>query len=81
MGLVSNEVLFDLYKNATFTVFISKYEGYGFPIAESLWHGTPVLISNCGSMIEGQLKINTASDNSIVNYHKANDFANKRIHE
>lgn len=32
-------------------------------------------------MIEGQLKINTASDNSIVNYRKANDFANKRIHE
>ena len=48
----------------------------GIEQSESLKSKTYAGISNCGSMIEGQLKINAASDNSIVNYHKANDFAN-----
>ena len=52
LGIITNEILFELYKKATFTCFISKYEGYGFPIAESLWHGTPVLTSCFSSMYE-----------------------------
>ena len=52
MGFVSNEQLFDLYKTASFSCFISTYEGYGFPISESLWHGTPVLTANFGAMYE-----------------------------
>jgi glycosyltransferase involved in cell wall biosynthesis len=52
LGVINNETLRELYKTATFTCFISKYEGYGFPVAESLWHGTPVLTSCFGSMYE-----------------------------
>lgn len=52
LGIIDNETLFNLYKKSTFLCFISKYEGYGFPISESLWHGMPVLTSNFGSMAE-----------------------------
>ena len=34
------------------TVFMSLYEGFGLPIAESLWQGTPCLCSDHGSMAE-----------------------------
>jgi glycosyltransferase involved in cell wall biosynthesis len=34
------------------TVFTSLYEGFGLPIAESLWQGTPCLCSDHGSMAE-----------------------------
>ena len=52
LGTITNTELFYLYSTATFSCYISKYEGFGFPIAESLWHGTPVLTSNFGSMKE-----------------------------
>jgi glycosyltransferase involved in cell wall biosynthesis len=52
VGIIDNDTLCEYYKKATFSCFISKYEGFGFPIAESLWHGTPVLTSNFGSMLE-----------------------------
>ena len=52
LGVVSNDDIINLYKNATFTCFVSKYEGYGLPVAESLWHGTPVLTSCLGSTSE-----------------------------
>jgi glycosyltransferase involved in cell wall biosynthesis len=52
LGIIANEKLFELYKTASFSCFISYYEGFGFPISESLWHGTPVLTANFGSMNE-----------------------------
>ena len=52
LGLIDNDILSDYYRKASFSCFISLYEGYGFPISESLWHGTPVLTSNFGSMSE-----------------------------
>jgi glycosyltransferase involved in cell wall biosynthesis len=52
LGIISNKEMIDLYKNTTFSCFISKYEGYGLPVAESLWHGIPVLTSCIGSMAE-----------------------------
>ena len=52
LGVITNEKLFELYKTASFSCFISYYEGFGFPISESLWHGTPVLTANFGSMNE-----------------------------
>lgn len=48
----SEEMLWSAYKCATFTVFISVAEGYGLPAAESLAMGTPVLLSDRGSMAE-----------------------------
>lgn len=70
IGVVNNDELNNLYKQATFSCFISQYEGFGFPIAESLWHGTPVLTSNFGSMLEvancgGCYSINSHNENDI----------------
>jgi glycosyltransferase involved in cell wall biosynthesis len=70
LGIIDNEKLFELYKMANFTCFISLYEGFGFPISESLWHGVPVLTSNFGSMKEvtscgGCHSIDTKNENEI----------------
>jgi glycosyltransferase involved in cell wall biosynthesis len=44
-GHVTDEDLYQSYRNAIFTVFPSLEEGMGLPILESLWHGRPVI---CG---------------------------------
>ena len=41
-----------LYKNAHFTLYVSQYEGWGLPIAESLAIGTPCIASHSSSMTE-----------------------------
>ena len=38
------------YRSARFTVFPSRHEGYGLPVAESLEAGTPVITSDFGSL-------------------------------
>ncbi len=43
-------VLHESYRSARFTVFPSKHEGFGLPIAESFAAGTPVITSDFGSM-------------------------------
>ena len=70
LGIINNEKLAELYNKSSFSCFISQYEGFGFPIAESLWHGIPVLTSNFGSMLEistcgGCYSINSHSDIEI----------------
>jgi glycosyltransferase involved in cell wall biosynthesis len=40
---VSEKELRDAYRDASFTVYPSRAEGFGLPILESLWHGKPVL--------------------------------------
>lgn len=41
-----------LYKNSSFTVFPSFYEGWGLPVAEALFYGKLCLSSNTSSMPE-----------------------------
>lgn len=41
-----------LYKHARFSICPSHYEGWGLPVGESLWHGTPVVISDKGALPE-----------------------------
>ena len=70
LGIISDEKIIDLYKNASFSCFISKHEGYGFPVAESLWMKTPVLCSNIEPLTEiseigGCLLVNPDDDNNI----------------
>ena len=90
LGIINNFILEELYKIASFTCFISYYEGFGFPIAESLWHGTPVLTANFGSMKEigihgGCLMVNTnnhhetytAFESLILNPQKIIDLTNE----
>ena len=70
LGIINNNIIFDLYRSATFSCYISYYEGFGLPISESLWHGTPVLTSNFGSMCEVAQKggcycVDTKDENEI----------------
>jgi glycosyltransferase involved in cell wall biosynthesis len=72
LGLITDEEIRELYKKASFLCFISIYEGYGFPVSESLWNGVPVLTSNSGSMSEiavsgGCHTINTRDKDEIYN--------------
>jgi glycosyltransferase involved in cell wall biosynthesis len=41
-----------LARDAHATVFISLEEGYGLPVAESLWRGRPCLCANTGAIAE-----------------------------
>lgn len=47
---VGDDVIWDLYDLARFSVFCSLNEGFGLPVVESLSHGTPVITSSFGSM-------------------------------
>ncbi|NJL92658.1 MAG: glycosyltransferase family 4 protein [Anaerolineae bacterium] len=52
IGFVADEDLSALYSLATLTAYPSLYEGFGFPILESMACGTPVLASTTSSMPE-----------------------------
>lgn len=48
----SESTLWAAYHLARFSVFVSFTEGFGLPAAESIAAGTPVVLSNYGSMLE-----------------------------
>ena len=52
LGNVSDAALCRLYQMAGWSIYPSRYEGFGFPILDSLRHGTPVLASCTSSMGE-----------------------------
>ncbi len=52
LGMVSDGSLCELYRQATFTIYPSLYEGFGFPVLDSLLHGTPVVCSFNSSLKE-----------------------------
>ena len=54
LGMVSDARLCELYQQASFTVYPSLYEGFGFPVLDSLLHGAPVLCSYNSSLVELQ---------------------------
>jgi len=52
LGGVSDRQLCELYRQAGFTIYPSLYEGFGFPVLDSLRHQTPVLCSLHSSLQE-----------------------------
>ncbi len=52
LGNVSDARLCRLYQKAAWSIYPSRYEGFGFPILDSLRHSTPVLSSCTSSMGE-----------------------------
>lgn len=52
LGNCSDEKLKQQYQDCSFTVFPSVEEGFGLPVAESLWFGKPCLCANFGPMAE-----------------------------
>jgi len=68
---VGDDELWQLLRDASFTVFISLHEGFGLPVAESLACGTPVLTTNYGSQAEiaqggGALTVDPRDDASVL---------------
>ncbi|MEI8343869.1 MAG: glycosyltransferase family 1 protein [Candidatus Moraniibacteriota bacterium] len=51
-GYVSDMELQNLYKNASFFIYPSFYEGFGFPVIEAMASRCPVITSNNSSLIE-----------------------------
>jgi len=52
LGMVSDQRLCELYQRAAMTAYPSLYEGFGFPVLDSLLHGAPVLCSYNSSLSE-----------------------------
>jgi len=52
LGRLPDAVLVYLYRHATGLVFPSKYEGFGFPVAEAMSLGCPVICSPVASLPE-----------------------------
>ena len=52
LGVVSDRALCRLYQTAGYSVYPSLYEGFGFPVLDSLRHRTPVLASGNSSIRE-----------------------------
>lgn len=52
LGKVTDGELAVLYSEASAFVYPSLYEGFGLPILEAFYHGTPVITANNSSMIE-----------------------------
>ena len=49
---INDDLLVEFYKNAYINVYISSYEGFGLPIAESLNYGNITITSKNSSMYE-----------------------------
>jgi glycosyltransferase involved in cell wall biosynthesis len=52
LGVVSDAELCKLYRTVGWSIYPSLYEGFGFPVLDSLRHGTPVLTSYNSSLRE-----------------------------
>ncbi len=51
LGKIPDEKLCSLYRYSRFTIYPSLYEGFGFPVLDSLLHNTPV-ITSCNSSLQ-----------------------------
>jgi len=52
LGVVDDDRLRQAYAESSFTIYASEIEGFGLPILESVWHGTPCLCHERGVMVE-----------------------------
>ncbi len=52
LGVVPDQALCRLYRTAAWTAHPSLYEGFCFPVLDSLRHGTPALVAHHSSMRE-----------------------------
>jgi glycosyltransferase involved in cell wall biosynthesis len=71
-GYATEAQLKNLYQHAAFFVYPSFYEGFGFPILESMACGTPVIASGTSSMSEIMPQAEWR-----INPHDLDDLQNK----
>lgn len=72
LGVVTDDVLAALYKSARAFVFLSKYEGFGLPVLESLYSNTLVVASDIPAFQEFKASRNISffdlsCDSSLLN--------------
>jgi glycosyltransferase involved in cell wall biosynthesis len=70
-GRVTDGELWQAYRDAAFTVFLSIHEGFGLPVVESLACGTPVVTADYGSLGEiaaggGCLAVDPRDDDAVT---------------
>jgi glycosyltransferase involved in cell wall biosynthesis len=68
---VNDETLHEVYRSCRFTVYPSLFEGFGLPIAESLWHGKPCIYGGNGALGEvarggGHLIVDQTSEDALA---------------
>jgi glycosyltransferase involved in cell wall biosynthesis len=63
-GLVSDEELIQYYRSASFGVFPSHIEGWGYGASECLDFGIPVIVSTAPSLIEASGDMMPAIDHN-----------------
>lgn len=51
-GVVSDEYLVELYANSNFSIYPSLLEGFGLPVLESCWLGTPCITSAVPALLD-----------------------------
>lgn len=65
LPFITDEELVTLYNGAALTVYVTRLEGFGFPILESFACGTPVMTCKNSSLVEigGEAAIYVGEDN------------------
>jgi len=68
---VNDKTLHEVYRSCRFTVYPSLFEGFGLPIAESLWHGKPCICGGNGALGEvarggGCLIVDQTSEDALA---------------
>ncbi|WP_426592767.1 glycosyltransferase family 4 protein [Cellulomonas sp. McL0617] len=88
-GRVSDDELWQAYRDARFSVFLSVHEGFGLPVVESLACGTPVVTTDYGSMREiadggGCLAVDPLDDDAVTDAMRRlllDDAELERLHQ
>lgn len=84
IGSVSDDKLIEMYNSAIGLLYFSNYEGFGFPLLESMRCGCPVITSTSKNMpmvtTEEALKVDIESDVDIINTLN-NLVTNKNLRE
>lgn len=66
---VEENILIQSYLDADFSIYPSFYEGFGFPVAESLRYNTPVICSDTSSMKELADSLNNCGIQTFNPHH------------
>lgn len=86
LGRVTDAVMAETLRGASFSVFLSLHEGYGLPVAESIACGTPVVTSDFGSLQEiaeggGCVTVDPRDDDAVTEALRDLLVHPQRLHE
>ena len=84
LGYVTENELSWLYSNTYCNIYVSLFEGFGFPVLEGMKHGVPTITSNITSIPEivgtSAILINPLNEidisNALINIHNNENYRN-----